>query len=318
VKPFDLLPLAVPGLAYLWRRGFVDRTPINVLVAAVACAITVAPFLAVHIAIHHSISSQYAEAVRDIGFELGSLFDRAYGVLIDARASYEETETVFSTVPWLYFLAPLALAGALMRPWSAGLAASAAVMSIISYLAFNDFSPWNLFHYTVVHYIVWTLPVLTALGVYGAAILHQSGRPLLIGVLALSIPALVILFPMRAVRVGPTSVTIDRSAAEGTTYKIVFASRQVVDAVDFVGAGYGNLLGAIQTRFRVLVDGQSVPLYRGYRLLPFNGKMRLLFSTHFVAHEIEVELKEPITSMPAAENVVPLAFRFVFSLSATP
>lgn len=50
------------------------------------------------------------------------------------------------------------------------------VISTLAYLAYNDFWPFNILRFFLIHYLVWTLPFLAAGGLAGVRLIVRESR----------------------------------------------------------------------------------------------------------------------------------------------
>ncbi|HYJ06861.1 MAG TPA: hypothetical protein VEX43_17145 [Chthoniobacterales bacterium] len=113
-------------------------------------------------------STPYEMAVASSGFGGYPIWQKAFWLLVDNRPVFNEAgATLFSHFPWL----PLTLPGIvyLLRHrladiigWLLSIGATCAI-----YFEFNDFWPSNLFRYLLIHYLVWTLPLLFLIAYLG-------------------------------------------------------------------------------------------------------------------------------------------------------
>jgi len=305
IKPAELFPLAFIGVAWLtitlrtreraWRR----------IGAAAAGALVVAiPVLALSIRIHGGLSSPYTRVVDNIGMQFGDFAERATNIFIDAGASYGDAHSaLIQVLPWFPLLAPLALVGTVLYPRTllAPIAMSASAMAI--YLAYNDFSPTNVLHYQLIHYLVWTFPVIAAAGI--ATALSARGHP---GQLIACGTAIVLGCAIASLRVVPTIVRSAgvewRTDATGRRFDIRFAEPTAIDAIDVVprSASFAARGAAIG----VEVDARSAARFRDYLIVELPDRTRVIFQHPLRA--IHVALVVPGIAADAVADIDTLRF----------
>jgi hypothetical protein len=178
----------------------------------------------------------------------------------------------------------------------------------MTYLAFNDFWPFNLLRYSLIHYIVWTLPVLTAAGVAGAWVVWRDSR------WAAAIAVGTIAGAAACYRVEPREVTvastdIERQPSKGVLYTIAFDGPQDIDAIDLVRAYSDDLVGLTRSSVDMVVDGAAVEVYRGYRVIRLNGGIRVIFNRHMAPRQIRFRMPPNIEHPPDSPGQV-RAIRF--------
>lgn len=121
----------------------------------------------------------YEKIVRSIGFGAYPILPKMFWLIIDSRPVFTEPGSSLSAhFPWLLLVIPGAVY--FLRRHSHG--AAGILLSIGAtyaiYFQFNDFWPSNLFKYLLVHYLVWTFPILALLAYLGVkeAWKYRSGR----------------------------------------------------------------------------------------------------------------------------------------------
>ena len=115
-----------------------------------------------------SWTTTYEMAVASSGFGGYPILQKTFWLVVDNRPVFNEPgATLVSHFPWL----PLTLPGIvyLLRQrfadiigWLLSIGATCAI-----YFEFNDFWPSNLFRYLLIHYLVWTLPLLFLIAYVG-------------------------------------------------------------------------------------------------------------------------------------------------------
>jgi len=226
-----------------------------------------------------SWTTTYEMAVASIGFGGYPILQKAFWLAADNHPVFNEAgATLFSHFPWL----PLSLPGIvfLLRHrfsdiigWSLSIGATCAI-----YFEFNDFWPSNLFRYLLVHYLVWTLPLLLLIAYIG---LREVGRSRLIqsslGLTAILVLALWLLttklevtgqhvseVPMSGQIPASPAQPVDWILFEGVTRapKLHSGSRPLQERVDYVEPVRPNgifLLLAKNTRQAALTYDASEP-----------------------------------------------------------
>ena len=120
--------------------------------------------LLVNYGVFASWLTPYEKAVKSIGFGGYPVLQKVFWLIVDSRPVCIEPGTSLSShFPWLLLVIPGAVY--FVRRYSLG--AVGILLSIgvtyVLYFQFNDFWPGNLFKYLVVHYLVWTFPILALL-----------------------------------------------------------------------------------------------------------------------------------------------------------
>jgi hypothetical protein len=239
IRPTDALPLLPLGVLY-GVQSFGSDQPLRRLAAATAAAAAVlVPVLAVTLRIHGGFSTPYAAEASAIGMTLSDLHERAAATLLGAAATFGEVGTaVFELQPWHYAGFPLACVWAFREPRMGLAPVATALASLLLYLSFNDFWPFNVMRFSLIHYIVWLLPVMSAAGIAGAVILVRRRAWIATLAVAAAVVALVC-FRVEPRRLVPQQVQI-RHADGVTTYTLTFPTARELDAIDLAGATAQN------------------------------------------------------------------------------
>jgi hypothetical protein len=186
-RPADaacLLPLLAIGLLRLDNWALRLRTG-----AAAACII--GAFVGVVLLVNYRVFGSY-DTPADRNNSLIGLFGyppawKFYWLAIDASPVLGESHPMlFRHMPWLW-LAPAGLICLFRRNrWLAAAITLSIGASFTLYLNYNDLWPGNLYHYHLIHYLVWTLPLLWLVMYVGlrAALTDRFGRYALAGVIA--------------------------------------------------------------------------------------------------------------------------------------
>ena len=230
-RPSDLVPIATAGGCYFLARMQSGDAMRRGLAMIVGGAAVVVPAVVLSLAIHGSLLSEtYAASVGYIGFGFSNVMERAYAVFVDASTTYGVPLSVLIAQPWLALLALFAVAWAIADVKNGMLPVICAACSVLTYVAYNDFSPLNVFKSYLIHYIVWIFPIITAGGIAGAMLFARRRSFWMFGLAV--VPAIAIV----SIKLNPVTVGIaDRGDAE-RSYRFTFDSRQDVDAIDVAGA----------------------------------------------------------------------------------
>ena len=277
IKPAELLPLTVLGLWYVIVT-FRNRTAAlrGIGTAALGCVVVAGPLLALTVSIHHGLSSSYTDTIKYIGMSLSDLPQRAVDLFIDAGPSYgEPNAALLGLLPWLPILGPLALVGATLR-WRELLAPVALVVaSFLTYLAYNDFGPTNVLHFFLIHYVVWTFPVIAACGLCMAVSIVQrpvSAIPCIVAILCFcTIGALRVELKLAYSHVE------SRTVPGGSAFNLTFSEKTHLDAIDLPANKALVEAPNVGNPLRLDVDGEPLRTFTGYRLLNLPGRLRVMF-----------------------------------------
>jgi hypothetical protein len=277
IKPAELLPLSIIGAGWLiitlrtceraWRR---------LGAAAAGTLIVGAPVLALSFRIHGGISSPYTRVVDSIGMQFGDFGERATNIFLDAGPSYGDAHSaLIQVLPWFPLLAPLALVGAVLRPRMLLAPVALCVAEMFVYLAYNDFSPLNFLHFHLIHYLVWTFPVIAAAGMATALSARHYPKQLVACGVAVAIGC-----GIASLRVTPKLVPNAgvewRSDAKGRHFDIRFAAPVSLDTIDFVPSVADK--GSRQRHPAAIeVDGKAQAFYRDYRIIDLPDRTRVIF-----------------------------------------
>ena len=255
----------------------------------------------------------YHDQVRLIGASLSDIHERVYSIVFDAGATHGEPAAALASLqPWLLLAIPLALAWIVSTVESATLVVGTVAISLLSYISFNDFWPYAILRLSLLHYVAWTLPVLTCAGVAGAVDLIRLRRWKAFAA-ALASAAL-----LASLRLTPVPVPIDhlivKELANGhTRYELTFDRSHEVDAIDFAGAMAVDPRAVTMQSFAITADGHQLALYRGYRPIQLDGGFRIIFNRHVDAARVEVTLDRTVGNHPAK---LPQVSAITFSLTA--
>lgn len=180
-----LLAAVALGLIYLCRPG--DALCLGLLLAwailrlpswrdrirtGLACALILGAFWlsvqSINLAVFHARVTPYEKAVAAIGFGSYPILQKFFWIVADSRPLFNGPGlTLASHFPWLLLIIPGATY-LLFRRFAeiAGILLSVGATFVI-YFEFNDLWAGNMFLYHVVHYFVWTFPLLALVAYIG-------------------------------------------------------------------------------------------------------------------------------------------------------
>jgi hypothetical protein len=320
VRPADALPLAAIVAAYGIHVLMATRRPARLMLVAAGAVIGAAPFLLFMGRVYGGGVSPYMRNWRTVGFTFSNLNERAYQMLLRSEDTYGEVHSaLFQLQPWLYVAVPLAIVWACVEPVVGAFAVVLALASWTLYLGYNDFSPFNILRFFLVHYLVWALPVLAAAGLAGAVHIARNRRWFLAGaVCAVAVFAW-------GVRLVPSAVAVNQvrkesSACCGDAYALSFASPQDLDAIDVDGVSYGNPIVLALKDMELDADGERVDAFSSYRVLRRPGGIRIIFNGNVSASRVEFRLDNSLDRLRETGTAVrPIRFHatlFGWRLSA--
>jgi hypothetical protein len=209
---------------------------------------------------------------------------------------------------------PFAAGWAMVGGRRALLVVATAAVSLSSYIAYNDFWPYALWRVYLVHYVVWTLPVLAAAGMAGVVIVIRDGR-WRIAAAASAVAALLLTLQPVAAAAQAGHVSIERHSSGETRYEIAFEQPQEIDAIDLIGATTRDAAGVTMKSFDVTQDGRSLAVISGYRALQLRRGIRIVFNRHIVARRLALTLGTSIATHPADPAAV-RALEFNWTVAA--
>lgn len=309
IRPIDALPLLVMGGFYFRERARREGATAKIGAAVIGAGLTLSLYAALSLAIYGGIATPYHDAVRAIGVSLSDFHERAYAILIDAGVTHGEPRAALSDVqPWLTIAIPLAIAWAAIDIKSGLPAVTAVGVSIASYVAYNDFWPYALLRFFLIHYLVWTLPILAAAGLSGAVAMIRDRRWIVLGSVLAS-AAILASLRLVALPVASTRVSIEPQSNGETRYVLLFDRVQDVDAIDLAGAVAVDTTAVTLKPLSVTKDTTPLAIFSGYRPLQLPSGLRIGFNTHVEAAHIALVLDRAITNHPAnASDVRALTF----------
>ncbi|MBK8973267.1 MAG: hypothetical protein IPM37_18650 [Hahellaceae bacterium] len=314
IRPADIAPLVLPGMLYLFYRF---RSPFllkHLFASLAGMLVVIVPGLILMIEIYGGISSPYSRVSENIGLGFSNIFERAYSILIDAEAVYHERETaLFAIMPWLFLLLPFSFVWLFIDVKRAMIPTAMVVGSLALYIAYNDFWPFNVLRFNLLHYLVWMVPVIFGCGLAGLYLAFKQRRYLLTGC------ALIVGLLMASVRFQMIALesTVDLAVSgEGNsrTYHLQLSEPSEIDAVDFIGARADDAIGITLIKVKLLADNEVLELFKGYRLIQINGGLRLVLNADVVAKTIRITFEQGVHSLPdVPELVQPVQFNATLS-----
>jgi hypothetical protein len=308
IKPAEVLPLAIVGVAWLAITLRTRERPWLRIGAAAAGALVVAlPVLALTIRIHGGLSSPYTRVIDNIGMQFGDFGERATNIFIDAGPSYGVHSALIQVMPWFPLLAPLALVGAVLQPRALLAPVALSVATVLVYLAYNDFSPLSILHFHLIHYLVWTFPVIAACGIATALSARHHPKQLVACAVAIALGC-----GIASLRVVPKAVpnaAVEwRTDAKGRAFDIRFAAAVSLDAIDIVPRVASNTVRRDPAVLKI--DGKPQAVYRDYRIVTLPDRMRVIFQHPQSA--TRVSLIAPDIAADEIADIEPLRFSLRF------
>lgn len=314
-RPSDLLPLMVLGFAYLFTRIRQKDGWKNIVAGILAGSSVLSIFLVLMLAIYGGLETPYSSLSNNIGLGFSNLPERFYAIYVDATPTWGENISIFSMQPWLYLAVPAAIIWFAIGGREALVTGLMVLTSAIVYLSYNDFAPLNVFRFQLLHYITWALPVISAAGVCG--IWAITRRPELRWISLILVAASVL---VAAYRVNPQALPVDSSSVSigesGTIVSLDLGSQRNLDAIDIVGATYTDWMTLTSNNFPLSVDDEILSVFDDYRIIPYNGGVRVIFNREISGQLFSLTVSDPLVlpSQPGEVSVVPVRFggRFTF------
>lgn len=291
----DAFPLVFAAAAYLVIRFRSARFWKHIVSACIGGLGVLMPFVWLMLAIHGGIQPGYLQVSADIGLSASDLHERATQILFDASATHGEPESaLFDLNPILALALPFALLWGVRGGINGALLVLTAIASIALYLAYNDFWPYNVIRFYLVHYIVWTFPVLIAAGLAGIMALARDGAwRAALGAAAASIALLNLDLGLHPIE--GTRTTTEVLAEGGIGYTIALPARSEIDAIDFLSASAPEGRDPTLLPIKVFTDGgRELKVFSGYRTIQLSDRLRVLFNTHIVADEVTIRFDQPL------------------------
>ncbi|MGC4037800.1 MAG: hypothetical protein QM764_17690 [Chitinophagaceae bacterium] len=200
----------------------------------------------------------------------------------------------------------------LSRPRELLLPVAMVCVSYVTYLAYNDFIPKALLHFFLIHYLVWTFPVVAAAGLYMLVCIVRRPRWAIP-----SIAALVVVCAIGALRIHlvPSAHLRDTSRAvdDGRIFELSFTVPTHVDAIDLPPSQVMRQHALFGNPLKVEVDQEPLNLYSGYRLINLGDRWRLMFTRPINATRIS--FWAPDLDENQVMNIRPMRFALHFESS---
>lgn len=295
-RPIDVIPLAPIALIYLWRRLTPSIRWRNLAAGVAGLLAVLGPVAVLMLAIHGGLETPYAAKSAAIGLSLANIPYKAFIVLLDPSTAGGPL-SLLEVAPLFYLAIPLAVVWAILDRRNGLVPVLMALAALVTYLAYNDFFPHNMFLFFLVHYFVWALPVLMAGGVAGLFLLVREKRHALLLVSAVIVPLLVASLRLKEVAVPAQVETAEETG--GVRYRITMGRPRTVDAIDF--------RGILSTRSATDVplydgdlraDGEDLALFKGYRAFTVRRGTRFVLTGPATAREFEVLLDDSFAASP--------------------
>lgn len=314
-RPMDVVPLAIPGIAYVVLRLYRDRSFRRFGLAALGGTAVLAAVGAVHFSIHGSLSTPYSTVAGQIGFSVTHIPERLYAIVVDSATIWGEPYSILRMQPWLFAALPLAAVWLVVQPREALLPVALPAASVLAYMVYNDFSPLSLVRFMLIHYLAWVLPVLLAAGACGLAALVRERRWRVAVAAGLAAPLLFAAIGVERKVLATDSITVTADASGRPAYDIRFPRRRDIDAIDFIGATTSDWTQLTLQQFQFQVDGEPMALFRDYRAFTLEGGVRVLFNRGVAAEHILIAL-DPVVVAPPQDPGLVAPVRFAPSLKA--
>lgn len=320
MRPIDVLPLIPAGLVFLFQRLNGPAPLARIGVATGGILVVLVPVLALTLAIHGGFASPYVATSENIGFGFSQLPLRAYSILLDSQTVWEEKTALLALQSWLAIALPFFLFWTVANPRQSLLVAATCALSLIQYLAYNDFSPQNAVRFQSYHYLVWMLPVLTAGGFAGAVNAFRFARLKATPVRAAAAAVLFFLSItiFTSARIEPMTlptqdIQTDRSADGAVNYKLVFKRASDIDIIDIRGGEAVDRIGITLENLGVEIDGSQARRFKDYRTIATSAGIRIIFQRKVPAETVAFTLGDFVSSAPVeSETVVPSTLSWTF------
>lgn len=163
-RPPDALCLAfLPALAVLRLPNSKERFRIGSFAFVILFLFYGADLLLKH-AVFGTWATPYEKVAAEVGFGSFPILPKLYLLFIDGAPVFHQTDAaLLPRFPWWLLVFPGTICFARrLGVWSLGFLLSIA-MTFGIYCAYNDFWPANIFKYHLIHYLLWTLPLLALL-----------------------------------------------------------------------------------------------------------------------------------------------------------
>ena len=181
LRPVDLVALLPLSIAFLSKLSHQTSHRREALWAVSGFYATFGPLLLLSLYIHGSLNSDYVQTSKNIGLDFSRVLERFALLFIDATPIFGTKENpLIELQPWLPLALPFFTSWAYLDRRVGGTIVSTALLSLFTYLGYNDLLPTNLFKFNVIHYFVWLLPYLLAGAVVSMLIAVRQPKKLLI------------------------------------------------------------------------------------------------------------------------------------------
>jgi len=229
IRPMEgIFLLGIPVLASFrgrgWRRGVLTMLTGGAVFAVFPVAVAL-----INLKAFGSIKTPYEQGSAAVGFFSYPILLKLYSLFVDGLPLFGLADTaLLLRMPWL-ILVPVGLASAVRTQRSGVLAILAGgALCFAAYVAYNDFSPLNIYRFGLIHYLCWTLP-LFFLFAYLAVVKLAVFRPAALAWLLVSVVLL-------------TLVRVERVAFPASTDAQGRVTAGSVDEQDVDAAAFGVIL----------------------------------------------------------------------------
>lgn len=269
-RPSDTYPIAlICGIAYLFRPSdalflvpilffplFSSRSIKEAARSALFSVLIVGVFVVatglLNLHIFGTWNSPYETVARDkVGFDLANLLRKAYGVFINGSVIDGTTDPMLlQRMPWLIW-APFGAFLALVRlKWRFVGVAGSIALCFLTYLAFNDFYPYRLYGWLLIHYLTWTLPLLALLAAVFIKNVVVLARKRPTAAMALTVVMLASWFAVCSVRLQEADVVTVLVAGDGRLSPLE-PLKKVSGAFDVLQFRQGKVQGQPEIKGRI-------------------------------------------------------------------
>lgn len=263
VRPGDAACFAPMLVWSVWRLPTWRQRCLTGLAGMMAIACVVVAAGTVNHAVFGTRDTPYERMTwQAIGFGAYPVLHKVYGLFVDGRTFFGETDTaLLFRYPWLF----LAIPGAVLWVRRQGGAAAAALATLLLncslYVNYNDFLPSAVYRFSLIHYLTWAFPVLFALAVLAVIQGWRERGGRIAGCLALGLAVVA-----TGVQLEPRPLPV--RAAPGR-----------VDSLPAVRPLWVNFPGEALEKVRQLrLDGRHLQEARDYQIPYVPSDLRLMLS----------------------------------------
>jgi hypothetical protein len=243
------------------------------LIAAItSIAAVLVPYIGLHIAVYGVHPSAYMVNAGDLGFDLQSIPFKFAMIFGNPRDFFPQAIGIFERYPLILLgMVSLVYAALFLRElWAVP---AAALSSIALYLSYVDFLPTNVWTYMLLHYIVWTFPVMALTTL---AMVRDLASALQLNRLATA-AGLLLLLSLIGVRSSelPQVAAIDSNSSSVRAFRL--PDRRAIAAIQFTGMD--DERGGIQLIEQgMTLDGVPARHLRDFKVVPSEGVITAVFT----------------------------------------